>query len=474
MLRSMFLATVLAVVGFGIGFAPCLDAQTSTAGDLGRYRATVRKLVSTSLTEGQAYEMLSELCRVAPKRLSGTPGAAAAVEWARQTMTRLGFENVRLDPCMVPHWERGRFETLEVISPPEGVGLKLPITALAPSVATGEDGLVAEVVEVKSIAALRALGEDAKGKIVFFNRPMDPRMIQTFQAYGGAVRQRSRGAGEVEKVGGVAAIVRSMTTLKDDHPHTGAMTPSKVPAAAVSTLGADRLSRLLKRHGKVKLRLRLDCRRYEDKQSYNVIGELRGREKPDEIVLVGGHLDAWDLAEGAHDDGAGCVQSIEVVRLLKSLELKPRRTIRVVLFMNEESGLFGARAYAKNHADELARHVMALESDRGGFTPRGFTTDANPKAMAILKDVVTLLSNTGGDRVVGGGGGADISVLRPAGTPLVGFLPDWHRYFDLHHSALDTFATVNERELELGAACMAALAYVVADLEEALPKNKVR
>ncbi len=443
------------------------------------YRSQVRDIIRHALLEGQAYESLRVLTSRAPKRLSGTPGAAAAVELTRQMMKAAGLDEVRLEPVMVPHWEPGEIAEAKVVAPARGLGTSLPIVPLGGSVATPEGGLEAEVVEVSSIAALRALDpERVKGRIVYFNRAMDPTMLTTFQAYGGAVRQRTMGAVEAAKMGAIAVLIRSVTTLKDDAPHTGAMRyddeVERIPAAALSYLAADRLSALIARGDTVRVALELDCKWFEDELSYNVVGELRGREKPEEILVVGGHLDSWSVGDGAHDDGAGCMQSLEVLRMLKRLDLRPRRTIRCVLFMNEENGLRGGTAYHEAHRDEMGRHVMALESDSGGFTPRGFTTNASADAKLILEEIASLLVNIDADKVWAGGGGADISPMAVDGVPLVGYRPDSHRYFDVHHSSHDVFESVNERELELGAACMAVMLYIVADLEQALPRNASR
>jgi Zn-dependent M28 family amino/carboxypeptidase len=333
------------------------------------------------------------------------------------------------------------------------------------------------VIEVRDFEELRARADEARGKIVFFNRPMDASLFNSFAAYGGAVNQRSRGAVEAARVGGVAAVVRSMTTRRDDFPHTGAMRyedgVERVPSVAVSTNGAELLSELIASGQEPTLTLKLDCRWHADKPSFNVVGELVGSERPDEVVVVGGHLDAWDVGQGAHDDGGGCVQAFEVVRLLKALDLRPRRTIRAVMFMNEENGLRGGRAYHADNEDAMAGHVMALESDRGVFTPRGFTSDANPAALAILQDIVALMEDAGIHVMVPGYGGVDISPMAASGVPLVGFLPDCQRYFDLHHSARDTMEQVSDREINLGAGAMAALCYVVADLPETLPRNTI-
>jgi Zn-dependent M28 family amino/carboxypeptidase len=322
-----------------------------------------------------------------------------------------------------------------------------------------------EVVEVRSFEELRTLGAAAKGKIVFFNRPMDRAQINTFAAYGGAVDQRGRGAIEAARVGGIAAIVRSVTTRIDDVPHTGSVgyhdSIPKVPAAAISTRDADRLSELLKTEPGTKMRLTLNCETLPDAATWNVIGEIRGSELPNEVIVVGGHLDSWDKGDGAHDDGAGCVQSIEALRLLKELELKPKRTIRAVMFANEENGLRGGIAYAAVQRPG-ERHVAAIESDAGGFVPRGFGV-GDSAAYVRIKTWEPLFAFMNADRIVRGGGGADISPLMRQGVPGIGLNVETQRYFDHHHSDNDTIDAVNERELALGAGAMAILAYLIAE-----------
>ncbi len=439
------------------------------------YATTIEQIIEEALTKGQAYPLLESLVRAAPHRLSGSAGAADAVAWARSMMEELGFQNVRLEPVTVPRWERGAIERLRVVAPATEA-IDLPVLALGGSVATPEGGLRGEIVEVHSLDELLKWGSDLDGKIVFFNRPMDPRNIATFDAYGGAVDQRVWGAARAAPHGAIATIVRSMTTRLDDFPHTGAMRYEdggpRIPSLAVSTNGAEHLSALLKR-GPVTVEVELASRWHDDVLSANVVGELVGSERPDEVVVVGGHLDGWDVGQGAHDDGSGCAQSLESIRLLKSLGLRPRRTIRCVLFMNEENGLAGARNYRQEHDHEMSRHVFALESDRGGFTPRGFTTNANPEALAVLKAIGRHLEPIGADRVVRGSGGADVNPMQDAGVIVAGFLPDSQRYFDVHHSWNDTLDRVSARELQLGAAAMAALLYVVADMEPRLPHNPV-
>jgi len=452
-----------------------LDRRQAIATLLGD-RDDVERIVGAALAEGEAYSMLAELCRVAPNRLTGSPGYTAAAEWARQTMERAGLENVRLETTPAPHWTRGDVGEVRIVEPPELAGTALPMVALGGSVPTPELGLTAEVVAVDGLEAAAELGEAARGRIVLFNGPMDPTRLDTFGAYGGAVGQRVHGASAAARVGAVGALVRSMTTRRDDVPHAGGMRYAadapRIPTAAISTLAADRLAALLDAGRRVVVHFRQDCRTLGEVPTHNVVGELVGREHPEQVLVVGGHLDAWDVSEGAHDCGGGCCQAIEAARLLRSLDLVPRRTIRVVLFGNEENGLAGGKAYAADHADEMGDHLLALESDRGVFTPRGFTTNANPAARATLEEIVALLAHTGASELRNGGGGADIGPMRAHGVVQVGYLPDAQRYFDLHHTARDTFDEISDREINLGAGVIAALLYVVADLEEPLPRNE--
>lgn len=444
--------------------------------DLGPWREDVDGLITDALAKGRSYAMLEELCRVAPLRLSGSKGAERAVAWAEATMRAIGLENVRLEPCMVPHWERGSIERLEMRELDARENLR--ILALGGSVATPKGGLRAGVIEVKSFEELEQRADEARGKFVFFNRPMDPGNHDCFAAYGGAVDQRSAGAMRAARAGAVGAIVRSMTMRLDDSPHTGAMNYAadgpRIPAVAISTLGAERLSQRIAAGERFELELELDCRTLPDAPSHNVVGEIVGREAPHEIVVVGGHLDAWDVGHGAHDDGAGCVHALEAARLILARGLRPRRTIRVVLFMNEENGTRGARAYYADHASEMEHHVLALESDAGGFTPRGFSTDASAPVLRQLSDVAELVARTGANNVFPGWGGVDIGPMAASGVVLVGYRPDDERYFDHHHSERDTIDQVHPRELAHGAGAIAGLIYVVADLPERLARNPVK
>jgi hypothetical protein len=437
--------------------------------------ATVARILTEALSSGQAYSKLQALCTRAPKRLAGSPGAEAAVAWAKGALEADGLEHVHLEDCTVPVWQRGKLAALAVREPAAARDTLLPILALGGSVGTPQQGVEGPLLVVTSFEELAANPARAKGAIVLFNRPMDPTLLDPFEAYGGAVGQRARGAVEAAKAGAVAAIVRSMTTRLDDFPHTGAMHyedgVARVPTAAVSTAGAERLAALA-RAGSVRLHLELDCQILADAPSHNVVGEIRGRELPEEIVLVGGHLDAWDVGQGAVDDGSGCVQSIECARLWKALGLRPRRTLRVVLFMNEENGLRGGLAYRDAHRAELAQHVLAIESDRGGFVPRGFNVSGGADVLAALEPLRLELARAGAGELRSGGGGADISPLGGEGVPVMEIVPDAQRYFDFHHCVRDTLEAVHPRELELGAGCLSAMAWYVAERPERLPGKR--
>lgn len=445
--------------------------------DLSAYADDARLLVDTALRDGQAYERLGELTGVAPHRLAGSAGYQRAAEWAREQMLADGLENVRFEQVLATHWERGDTGRVTILEPERLAGTELPMLALGGSIATPVGGLRAEVIVADGLAAAAELGNRARGKIVLFNQPMDPTKIRVFEAYSEAVPQRSRGAQEAAKVGAVAALVRTMSNRIDDVPHTGAMRYAddveKIPTAAISTRAAETVAALVAAGERVVLEFEQDCRTLEPKQNPNVIGEIVGSERPDEILVVGGHLDAWDIGQGAHDDGGGCVQALEALRLIKSLGLRPRRTLRVVLFANEENGLAGGRGYAEQHLDEMLQHLLALESDSGVFTPRGFTTNAEGRARALLESAAALLDFTDAGVVETGGGGADIGPMKKHGVLQVGFRPDGQRYFDIHHCARDTMNLVSEREIELGAGVIAGLLWTLADMPHELPRGPV-
>ena len=426
--------------------------------------AVIRKIFREALTQGKSYENLRYLCTQIGPRLSGSEGAAKAVTYTKELMETYGFDRVYLQEVMVPHWVRGEKEKAFFKS--SAGKQEVPICALGGSVGTDKKGIKAQVVEVQSFEELQQLGrEKVQGKVVFFNRPMNPAYIETSLAYRDAVNQRGSGAIEAAKLGAVGAIVRSMNLALDDYPHTGAMHyengVTKIPAAAISTNGAELLSRQLKADPKLEFYFKMNPQTLPDAPSHNVIGEIKGSDHPEEIILVGGHLDSWDLAQGAHDDGTGCMQAIEVLRLLKALNIKPKRTIRAVMYMNEENGLRGGRKYAEEALANKENHIAALESDAGGFTPRGFSIEATRNKVTEIARWQALLAPYGLNNIAAGGGGADIGPLKNDKIALIGFRPDSQRYFEVHHAASDTFDRVNQRELELGGASMAALVYLI-------------
>lgn len=429
-----------------------------------QYDSLAVSIFKTSLRSGRAYEVLTELTTKIGSRLSGSINAAKAVTWTKNKMEEFGFENVHLEPCMVPHWVRGDVEEGSILLP-GGKKIPIAVAALGGSVATPAGGITAEVVEVHSFKELDDLGAKAKGKIVFFNRPFDETLFNTFEAYGGAVDQRWAGSIQTAKAGGVLALVRSVSPHLDNVPHVGVMgyadSVVKVPGVAISTTGANRLSELLKENANLQVSINVTCQTLPDVESANVVGEIRGTEFPDQVIVVGGHLDSWDKGQGAHDDGAGVVQSMEALRLLKQLGLKPKRTIRAVAFMNEENGGRGGEAYAaKDRPGET--HIAAIESDMGGFMPRGFGISTDSVRFQRIARWAHLFSPIWADRMVVGGGGTDISYLEKKNVPQIALIPDMQRYFTYHHSDNDTIDKVDERELELGAACLAILTYVLA------------
>ena len=438
-----------------------LNAQSSA------HEEQIKTLYHKSLTSGKAYDWLDHLSNKIGGRLSGSLNAERAVAWGKTELESLGLDRVYLQKVMVPKWVRGTFEYASIITGP-GMSMNVPVCALGGSIATPSSGLRAGVVEVKSFEELEALGEEKiKGNFVFFNRPMPAELINTFEAYSKTVNQRTQGAARAARLGAVGVIVRSMNLRLDDFPHTGSMrygdlpNSMRIPAAAISTNGAQLLSSMLALNNDLKFYLKLDCKNFPDVPSHNVIGEIKGSEFPEEIIVVGGHLDSWDLGDGSHDDGAGIVQSMEVLRLFKQMNYKPKRTIRVVLYMNEENGLRGGTAYAEYAKQNKEKHIFALESDAGGFSPRGFVFEATNSQFKQIESWKPYLSPYLADRFELGGSGADIGPLRGNKVVLSGLRPDSQRYFNFHHAANDTFDAINKRELELGAAAMSSLVYLV-------------
>ncbi len=424
----------------------------------------IKRISDEILTNGKAYENLRYLTKQIGARLAGSPGMVKSEKWGLQLMEQYGADKAWKQECMVPVWIRGGADQANVVSAALK-NKKLDIVALGNSIGTGKKGLTAEVIEVKSFDDLEAKKDQVKGKIVFYNYKFNPTFIRTFQSYGDASRYRGQGPSAAAKHGAVAVIVRSMSHSVDNHPHTGATRYDtnyvKIPAVAIGLRDADWLSDNLAKN-KTTVTLKTNGHFRPDTIGHNIIGELVGSEFPDEIITVGGHLDSWDNCEGAHDDGAGCVQTIEILRTFKTLGYKPKRTIRFVLFANEENGLRGGNKYAEEAKAKGEKHIFALESDAGGFTPRGFGftgTDAQFQQFMSWRELIAPYGCSEFNR---GGGGADIGPLnRSLGTAVAGLNPDSQRYFDYHHARNDVFEAVNKRELELGAINMAALIYLV-------------
>ena len=419
----------------------------------------IREMFDAALVEGHSYENLRSLCKDVGARLSGSPEAEKAVNWAKVLLESYQFDKVWLMPVKVPHWVRGDIEEAGVNGKP------MSIKTLGGSVSSNGK-IEAKVIEVQDFDELAELGEEViKGKIVFFNRAFDRRLISTGDAYGGCVNQRWDGASQASKFGAVGVFVRSLSHKKDKHAHTGSMGyeegVKKIPSVALSVEDADMLSELLKSEPTSLAYLNVNSQTFPDKDSYNVIAEITGSVDPDKIITFGGHLDSWDVGEGAHDDGAGVVHSIEALRIIKAMGYQPRYTLRCVLFMNEENGNNGGKTYATVAKEKGEIHVAALESDAGGFVPRGFTMDGTPEQIRQMQSWESLLEPYKLHIFKAGWGGVDIKPLKDQNVPLIGLRPDDQRYFDHHHSDTDVFENVHQRELELGAASFASMIYLI-------------
>ncbi|PKB18153.1 M28 family peptidase [Flavobacterium sp. 5] len=425
-----------------------------------------KEIYNSTLTNSKCYSWLDHLSNDVGARLSGSTGAQKAVEYTKKQMETLGFDKVYLQEVMVPHWVRGEKETAYIQD--NKTKIKVPICALGGSIATPQNDLAAQVIEVHSFNELKSLGADKiKGKIVFYNRPMNNAEIDAFDAYSGAVDQRYAGAQEASNLGAVGTIVRSMNLKLDDYPHAGGQSygdiskDKYIPTAAISTNGAELLSKTLKTNPNLKFYFKQSCQTLPDALSYNVVGEIKGTEHPENIMVVGGHLDSWDLADGSHDDGAGVVQSMEVMNVFKNLNYKPKNTLRVVLFMNEENGLRGGNKYEELAKANNEKHIFALESDEGGFTPRGFSLECDDANFDKISKWKPLFEPYLIHSFTKGHSGSDIGPLTSPEIVKVGLKPDSQRYFDYHHAANDKFEAINKRELELGAATMTALIYMI-------------
>ena len=433
----------------------------------------LREIYDFNLQQSNCYENLRSLCKDIGHRLSGSKSAQKAVEWAELLMKNSNLDTVYLQQITVPHWKRGDVEKVYWKNI-NGETIDVNCTALGGSV--GTNGIVnGEVIEIKNWSQLEEFGKNKiKGKIIFFNRVMNPTFINTGMAYGSCVDQRHSGASRAVEYGAIGVLVRSMTLKFDNIPHTGSMSYAdsikKIPAVAISTVDAHNLSEALKNNELKYLFMELSCKQLDDTISYNVIGEIKGQEFPDEIVLVGGHLDSWDIGEGAHDDGAGVVQSLQVLETFKKLKFKPKRTLRCVMYMNEENGNRGGKHYASMVRKTGEKHLFALESDRGGFSPRGFSIDGTKIQLEYLQSFEKLFKPYQLHVFSKGYSGVDIGPLKDGKLCLVGLIPDSQRYFDFHHSKADVFENVHKRELELGASAISSLVYLVD--KYGLPENK--
>jgi len=435
--------------------------------------AVAARIVGHAMVDSRAWDKLAWLTDRIGHRLGGSEGLERAVAWTAEQFRRDGLEQVWTEKVMVPHWVRDH-ESARIVAP---VDRPMATLALGGSVATPEDGLTAEVVAVQDFDELHALGDAVRGKIVLFNRPMR-RDGGSEYGYGAGSKLRVHGPTEAARQGAVATLIRSLGTADYRLPHTGTLVydadAPEVPAAAISVEDALLIQRLLDAGETVRVRMAIGARTLPDAESANVIAEIRGRERPEEIVLIGAHLDSWDVGSGAHDDGAGCAVVMETMRLLASSGLIPRRTIRAVLFTNEENGLRGGKEYAARHAEEAERHVAAIESDAGGGAPLGFGVSAGEGAVEIVAEIARHLSSIGASEVTAGGGGADISPLRAHGVPQLGLRQDTTHYFDYHHTEADTLDKVDRNDLDRNVAAMALMAYLLAEREEPLPRLPVQ
>ncbi len=424
--------------------------------------AVIKSIYTTALSNNQGYQWLSGLTEIGG-RLAGSAQADEAVSYFKAIADSLGFKT-ELQPVKVPHWVRGEEPRSYYSS--GGREYEVNYCALGGSVPTPEEGLEAEVVEISSFEALSQIPENGlEGKIAFYNIPMDPAYINTFFAYSRAVKQRWAGALEASKKGAVAVITRSLSSTINKIPHTGSMTyqgaSKKIPAISISTYDAENLSCRLKQDPGLNYYMKLNCEWKDSVLTHNLVADLPGKEAPEEYILISGHLDSWDLGDGAHDDGAGCVHALEAAWLLQKLDLLPGRSLRVVFYMNEEFGLSGARSYARHSRQAGIKHVIAMESDAGGFSPRGYNLQAADSIVDKVKAFRSLLEPYGIHRFSRSGAGADISQISSPDLVMVGLSPDNHRYFEIHHTKNDVLSAVNPRELEMGSAAMAALIYLL-------------
>lgn len=464
----MILKIRLVLIAVCLGFFA--NAQTSEADSI-----LIRSIFTEALTNGQSYGNLNYLCKVIGHRLTGSLQAERALEWAQKTVSKYGVDRIYMQSVKAPQWIRGDKEWVAIS---EDVDLALNACALGGSVSTNGP-LQSKVVMVNGIEDLENFKNgELRGKIVFFNKPMDKSKINTFAAYGGCASQRYWGASEASKYGAVAVLVRSLTTLRDKYPHTGSMAykpgVAKIAAAALSTEDADLLQAYIEDLGEATVTMNLNCYNAADVYTSNLVAEIKGKLSPEKVIVFGAHIDSWDKGEGAHDDGAGVVQCMEVLRMYQSLGIKPNHTVRMVLYMNEESGNMGGKTYAERAKKEGENHICAMETDRGGFTPRGFDIDGTTGQIAAIKNIAEILEPYGLHHFKKGYAGVDIGPLKQKenlvnpNLVMLGLYPDPQRYFDYHHSDDDVFENVNQRELELGGASMASMIYLIDNYWEQL------
>ena len=425
----------------------------------------ITQFYGDALGERESYNLLRDLSKDIGQRLSGSEGAAKAVLWSKEIMEGYGFDSVFLQEVMVPHWERGAYE--ECFYYEGNKKINLSILGAGGTVSTPFEGITAEVVEVKSLEEVEVLGrEGVEGKIVFYNKAFNQRYINIGTSYGETGFQRRLGAIKAAEYGAVASVFRSLSSSNDDYPHTGSMSYKEgvdsIAHGGLGVLSSIKLSEKIKTDPKTKLTVRLSGKWFPDALSHNVIGEIKGSENPDNIILVGGHLDSWDVSEGAHDDGAGCVHSIGALRLFQKQGVKPKNTLRAVMFMNEENGLRGGTQYAENAIKNNEKHIVAIESDASAYIPRGFGFSGSDEQLEKIQDWLKYFDKNTISYFSKGGGGADIGPLhRRTGTPMFGLSIDGQKYFEIHHTAKDVFEAVHPREMELGTASMASLVYLI-------------
>jgi carboxypeptidase Q len=444
--------------------APAVRAQQAPdTAAVAAYSAVANRIIAAATADSSAWKRLAELADTFGPRLSGSDNLEHAIDWILQQMRTDGLENVRGEPVMVPRWVRG-YESATLTAPYRD---RLPMLGLGGSIATPPEGIEAEVMAVENFAELDRRCSEAQGKMVLFDVP--------FTNYGQTVQYRAQGAIRAARCGAVASLIRSVASGTMATPHTGSMayadTVRRIPAAALTVEDAARIHRMVDRGTPVRLHLMMSAQTLPDRLSRNVVAELRGTERPDEVVVFGGHIDSWDVGQGAMDDGGGCVAAWEALRILKALGLRPRRTIRVVMWTNEENGLRGGNGYRDAHLNELDKHVLAIESDGGTFQPTGFGFSGRHDAYAVVRQVGPLLASIGATNIVRGGGGADIGPMRPFGVPQMSLNVDGRRYFHYHHTEADTMDKIDPVELARCVAAMAVMAYVVADLPQTLPRG---